>query len=114
MVYSYTVVGSYNEDTREYIKELNEHFFLTDPEEFSFSHFPYIENEPDYDRWQLMEDPITLQQFNASPHLSSMFFELGLDLVDNIPTPWMVQDSGVITIKAWDVIRYKVRKYQRS
>lgn len=26
-----------------FVKELNEHFFLTDPEELKFSHFPYDE-----------------------------------------------------------------------
>ena len=67
-----------------------------------------MENDPDYSRWQLLEDPITLEQFNCSPHLSSSFFDLGLDLDDDIPTPWIVQDSGVIQIKAWDAIRYKV------
>ena len=87
---------------------IDEHFFLTDPEEFSFSHFPNLENDPDYQQWQLLEEPITLEQFNSSPHLSPMFFDLGLELVDNIPTPWVVQNSGVIRIKSWDVIQYKV------
>ena len=70
---------------------IDEHFFLTDPEEFSFSHFPNLENEPDYQKWQLLEETITLEQFNSSPHLSPIFFDLGLELVDNIPTPWVVQ-----------------------
>ena len=87
---------------------IDQQFFLTDPEEFSFSHFPYMENEADYQKWQLLEEPITLEQFNSSPHLSPMFFDLGLELVDNIPTPWVVQNSGVIRIKSWDVIQYKV------
>ena len=102
------MLGEYDEHTNEYRKMIDEHFFLTDPEEFSFSHFPNLENEPDYQQWQLLEEPITLEQFNRSPHLFPMFFDLGLELVDNIPTPWVVQNSGVIRIKSWDVIQYKV------
>ena len=43
------------------------------------------------------------------PHLSPAFFELGMQIVGDVPaTPWFVQDQGVLRIKAWDVIRYKV------
>ena len=108
MLYIYHVIGEFDDASGEYCKKINEHFFLTDPEEFSFSHFPNMENDPDYSRWQLIEDPITLEHFNCSPHLSSSFFDLCLELVDDIPTPWVLQDSGVLRIKALDAIRYKV------
>ena len=56
-----------------------------------------------------MTKPITLDEFNLKPHLSPAFFELGLQIVGDVPaTPWFVQDQGVLRIKAWDVIRYKV------
>ena len=101
------MIGEFDDDSGEYFKRINEHFFLTDPEEFSFSHLPTMENDQDYSKWQLLEDPITLEQFNCSPHLSSSFFDLGLELDDVIPTPWVLR-SGVIRIKAWEAIRYKV------
>ncbi len=31
-------------------KELNEHYFLTDPDEMIYTHFPYDEVEPNYSR----------------------------------------------------------------
>ena len=69
----------------------------------------FLQGEPDYDRWQLVTDPITLEEFNMKPHLSPAFFELGMEVVGEMPnTPWIVQDQGVLRIKAWDVIRYKV------
>ena len=108
IIISFTTAGEYIEEHGDYVKRLDEHFFLTDPEEFSFSHFPFMETDPHYDRWQLVGDKINLQQFNTSSHLSSTFFELGLALVEDIPTPWVVQDGGVIRIKSWDVILYKV------
>ena len=102
------MIGEFDDDSGEYCKRINEHYFLTDPEEFSLSHFPTMENDPDYSRCQLLEELMTLEQFNCSPHLSSSFFDLGLELVDDIPTPWGLQDRGVIKIKAWEAIRYKV------
>ena len=102
------VLGEMDSESGEYCSNLNEHYFLTDPEEFSFSHFPTIENGEDYTRWQLRENPISLEQFNSLPHLSPMFFELGLELVDDIPTPWVLQDGGILKIKAWEPIQYKV------
>ena len=68
-----------------------------------------LQGEDDYDRWQLLPRPITLDEFNVKPHLSPAFFELGMELVGEIPTtPWEVQDQAVLMIKAWEVIRYKV------
>ena len=107
-LYGDFVLGEMDRESGEYCSNLNEHYFLTDPEEFSFSHFPSIENGEDYTRWQLRENPISLEQFNSLPHLSPMFFELGLELVDDIPTPWVLQDGGILKIKAWEPIQYKV------
>ena len=100
--------SEYSKNAREYTSGLNEYYFLTDPEYFLFTHFPVLETEPSYNRWQLVERPITLDQFNANPHLSPMFFELGLEIVESILTPWVVQDSAVLRIQGLDVIRYKV------
>lgn len=119
----YIKPGHYNEILEEFTFSLNEHFFLTDPDEMQFSHFPFLQvalephflcqvflqGEPDYDRWQLVANPISLEEFNMKPHLSPAFFELGMEVVGEVPnTPWIVQDQGVLRIKAWDVIRYKV------
>ena len=120
---TYITAGHYNETLEEFTFSLNEHFFLTDPDEMQFSHFPFlqvaqsqnvftnfVQGEPDYDRWQLVAEPITLEEFNLKPHLSPAFFELGMEVVGEVPTtPWIIQDQGVLRIKAWDVIRYKVR-----
>ena len=35
--------GSYNPTTHRFERRLNEHFFLTDPEELIYTHFPYDE-----------------------------------------------------------------------
>ena len=35
--------GKTNPDGLEFQKQLNEHFFLTDPDEFIFTHYPFDE-----------------------------------------------------------------------
>ena len=35
--------GKINPEDESFTKELNEHFFLTDPDELIFTHFPYDE-----------------------------------------------------------------------
>ena len=34
--------GSYNEVGDEFTFHLNEHYFLTDPDELQFSHYPFL------------------------------------------------------------------------
>lgn len=58
----------------EYIREFDEHYFLTPPEEFIYDHFPSDEN------WQLLDDPIDLAEFENMPLLKSYFFNYGLRL----------------------------------
>ncbi len=61
----------------EYIREFDEHYFLTPPEEFIYDHFPSDEN------WQLLDDPIDLAEFENMPLLKSYFFKYGLKLASH-------------------------------
>ena len=62
---------------RETRKFYQDHYFLTDPDKFIFEFFP-INSE-----WQLMERPITIQEFEDLPLLRSTFFHFGLGLEGN-------------------------------
>ena len=62
---------------RETRKFYQDHYFLTDPDKFIFEFFP-INSE-----WQLMERPITVQEFEDLPLLRSTFFHFGLGLEGN-------------------------------
>ena len=76
--------------------ELCDNFFLTDPEEFIYTHFPHNPSDPQYFRWQLLLPPLSLAQFISAPHLSSHFFHNGLELVTEVRAPWVVQDSATL------------------
>lgn len=54
---------------------LDEYFFLPDPNHFICDHFP---ND---DQWQLLERPITLEEFENMPHVKPEFFMYGLEYV---------------------------------
>ena len=129
--------GKMDEDGDDYVKETNEHYFLTDPDELIYSHFPYdevisrylsfwscckkysilssIQVEANYSRWQLLTSPISLSAFNTIPLLTPMFFEYSLRLSSEMKTPVSITESSEdIKIGAWEVIRYKYKFYLAS
>ncbi|GMS83183.1 hypothetical protein PENTCL1PPCAC_5358, partial [Pristionchus entomophagus] len=52
--------------------EYDDHYFMTDPEEFIYEFFP---EDP---AWQLLSRPLTLRQFERVPFVRSLFFKYGL------------------------------------
>ncbi|KAE8290352.1 Kyphoscoliosis peptidase [Larimichthys crocea] len=58
-----------------FVKRFDDFYFLTDPEEFIDSHFP------DEEKWQLLDTPITLEEFERKVFKTSAFFTMGLRLI---------------------------------
>ena len=56
-------------------RTLNVYFFLPRPDEMIYHHLP--ENN----RWQLLREPIGMDQYIRMPQLQVPYFELGLDLI---------------------------------
>lgn len=56
---------------------LDEYYFLPDPHHFICDHFP------DDDQWQLLERPITLEEFENMPHIKYQFFRYGLQFLSH-------------------------------
>ena len=106
--------GRVNPHTKEFEALLNEHFFMTDPDELIYTHFPYDEAEKNYSKWQLLNQPVTLDKFNTMPLLTSMFFEYAMKLSSDQEMPIIVNESVDIKIKAWEVIRYKYKFFHRG
>ena len=85
--------GQVNPDTKEYEKLANEFYFLTDPDELIYTHLPYDEAESNYEKWQLLKNPVSLETFNQMPLLtryvqclkSKQAFQLKLQNVTNFP-----------------------------
>ncbi|KAK3095037.1 hypothetical protein FSP39_009493 [Pinctada imbricata] len=54
--------------------ELDDHFFMTNPEQFIYTHFP------DDPQWQLLDPHVTMEEFCNMPVMTPHFFALGLDV----------------------------------
>ncbi|XP_060520094.1 hillarin [Cylas formicarius] len=74
--------------------EYDDHYFLTDPKEFIYEFFP-LQSE-----WQLLKNPIQLQDFEELPFVRSLFFRYGLYFSDPKTKAVMFTDStGAATVK---------------
>ncbi|MFC1952614.1 transglutaminase domain-containing protein [Chloroflexota bacterium] len=62
----------------KFVREFDEAYFLTHPEQFIYNHFP--ENS----KWQLLDPILSKTDFSALPYVHSKFFSFGLELGDNI------------------------------
>ncbi|XP_068424142.1 uncharacterized protein [Clinocottus analis] len=67
--------GQIDEKRESFVKRLNDFYFLTDPEEFVEAHFP------DEEKWQLLDAPISLDEFERRVYKTSAFFTMGLTLI---------------------------------
>lgn len=66
--------AGYIDEDKKYVREFDDHYFMTPPAEFVYDHFP------DESRWQLTDKPITKSEFERRVHVKSGFFNLGLRL----------------------------------
>lgn len=75
--------------------EYDDHYFLTDPDEFIYEFYPLIPE------WQLIKTrPITLSEFEQLPFVRSLFFKYGLYFPQNdIRSVLYTDASGATTIK---------------
>lgn len=78
--------------------QLDEHFFLPDPHHFICEHFP--EN----DQWQLLDRPVTLEEFENMPHTKPEFFKYGLEFVSHDTV--IIYGQGEINVR----LRYPANK----
>ena len=59
---------------RNFVRRWENYWFATDPEMFIFSHYPSNEE------WQLLEDPISVDDFQKLPNLKGDFFGIGFSV----------------------------------
>ena len=59
-------------DQHDFIRKFTPHYFFTTPSEFIYDHLP---EDP---RWQLLEKPITRDEFQSLVYLRPKYFEIGM------------------------------------
>ncbi|XP_077945418.1 kyphoscoliosis peptidase isoform X2 [Gasterosteus aculeatus] len=67
--------GRVDVQRESFVKRFDDFYFLTDPEEFIESHFP------DEEKWQLLDAPIPVEEFERRVFKTSAFFTMGLRLI---------------------------------
>ncbi|XP_013404632.1 uncharacterized protein LOC106169646 [Lingula anatina] len=87
---------------------INEFFFMPDPDQFIFTHFPNDQ------KWQLLEKPLTVDEFGQGMYVREMFWNLGLKQTPNSHKTCLVKsNNGEIDIPfelpALDAINVKFR-----
>lgn len=60
-----------------FVRDFDEFYFLSPPEQFVYNHLPVDS------RWQLLDKPLTKEEFAALPSVYSNFFNYGLSLGNN-------------------------------
>ena len=66
--------AGYVSGDKKYVRKFDDHFFMTPPSQFIYDHFPLDT------QWQLVDEPVSKQEFENLVYLESDFFNLGLKL----------------------------------
>ena len=129
-----TLASGYRDHSGVFVKKLNEHYFLTDPEIMIWTHFPLevvsvgkdanLLNDPaqpnmlkhptDGCYWQLLEGrPFFLEEFNALPKVTPAFFDLSLRIRGKItechPISFRIQTE--VKLSSHEPMRFKYKLY---
>ncbi len=83
--------AGYIGDDRTFHRSFDPHFFLTPPGEFIYDHFP------EHAQWQLLDSPLSREQFERAVYVKPGFFHLGLTLGGN--TEGTLSSPGEIVIR---------------
>ncbi len=73
--------------------QYDEHYFLTDPDEFIQE---FWSQDP---QWQLLERPISLEEFEAMPFVRSVFFHYGLEFESDLKAVLHTDNKGGAEVK---------------
>ncbi|KAH9373151.1 hypothetical protein HPB48_004896 [Haemaphysalis longicornis] len=101
----------YTDHTGKFIRKTNEHFFMTDPEVLIWTHFPYDEMEKNYSRWQLVDKPLTLDEFNTLPKVTPQFFQLNMRIRTRPQNPIVFRVRTELRLASHEPMRYKFKLY---
>jgi hypothetical protein len=84
--------GGYLDERGQYVREFQEHYFLTAPDRFAFDHLPA---DP---RWQLLERPLSMAEFADRVYVRPMFFQTGFSIRSNPHARIATGDRVTVTL----------------
>ncbi len=86
--------AGYVDEEKQYVRMFQEHYFLTPPEEFIYDHFPADK------QWQLLETPVTQDQYESFVFLRPAFFWSGLKLKSHASATVEARKELTMTLEA--------------
>ncbi|KAK3089820.1 hypothetical protein FSP39_006781 [Pinctada imbricata] len=76
--------AGYLDNQRIFQKSFDEFYFLTDPKYFINDHFPFMDDDKESSKkWQLLEQPFTIEEYSAIAKLSNHAMKWGLKFSHN-------------------------------
>lgn len=98
--------AGYLDDGEQFVRRFNDHYFLTPPEAFVWDHLPFGP------AWQLLETPISPEDYLDRVKVNRAFFDYGLWVVSH--RSWRIEtgDSLAITIGAPPGVILSARLFQ--
>lgn len=84
--------AGYLDQQMRFVRRFQEHYFLTAPEAFVFDHLP---QDP---RWQLLERPVSAEEYVDLVHLRPTFFLAGLRLGSHLRARIAADDRVAVTL----------------
>ena len=86
--------------SRQYKAKFNEFYFLPNPRQFVSSHFPYMNGDMvESMKWQLLEDPLSLERFNTLMRIRPEAFEIGVFPKSHLQSVINFEDELELTFK---------------
>ncbi|MCB0281998.1 MAG: hypothetical protein KDF60_05405 [Calditrichaeota bacterium] len=86
--------AGYMNEQQQFIRKFNDHYFLTEPEQFIFDHFP----EDEF--WQLLNRPKSKREFNNLVMLRPAFFQNNLQVISHKKATIKAFDELEVTLNA--------------
>lgn len=84
--------GYIDSDTGRFVKRFEDFYFLTEPQKFILDHFP---DDPD---WQLLDTPVSKNEYREMARVRPSFFRHGLSLESHQRASIEVSGSETITL----------------
>jgi len=86
--------GYLDEKAKRFVRQFQDHYFLTPPEQFIYDHFPKQA------RWQLLKPPISKSEYDKRVYLRPAFFRTGLTVGSHPQGTINTRNQVTIVLKA--------------
>ncbi len=92
----------------KYVRRFDDHYFMTPPSQFIYSHFP------EDAQWQLLDKPVSKQEYENLVYLQPDFFNLGLKVTQRNGTINADKQINVSIYAPEDVLMMAKLEYAKS